>query len=118
MLLSLKRLKIKSIINGTQAITTDDGTILFNKVVEGIKSGYIIELDFTGITIMTATFLNSSIGRLYIYLKIDEPDNYYRLVNIKKDYKILVKKVIERSKEFTSNPKVFEDIANYVIYGS
>jgi hypothetical protein len=117
MLLLLKRIKIKTIIDGPKAITSDEGNILFQTVADDIKSGHIIELDFSGLTIVTSAFLNSSLGELHQHLTKYEIENCLKLVNIKKDYQILVDKVIVRSKQFHATPDGFEQVANNVIYG-
>ncbi|HEY5124526.1 MAG TPA: STAS-like domain-containing protein [Ignavibacteria bacterium] len=110
-------LKIKDFINGEKAVSSDDGDILFGRIVEEIKSGSIVELDFSGIIIMTTAFLNSAIGQLYSIFSSEQLNKSIKLINVENEDKILFKKVIDRAKEFFANRKGFEDSADNAIYG-
>lgn len=114
MLLLLLLLKV---IQTENAITYEDGEILFNSLADAIKLKNYVELDFSGITFVTATFLSSSIGQLYYHFESDEVEKYFKVINISEDHNYLLDLVIIRSKEFKSNPKGFESVVNNVIYG-
>jgi hypothetical protein len=110
-------LNIKDFINCEKAVSSDDGDILFRNISEEIKLGSIVELDFSGITIMTTAFLNSAIGQLYSFFSSDQLNQSLKLLNVEDEDKMLFKKVINRAKEFFTNRDGFEDSANNAIYG-
>jgi len=109
---------IKDIINGDTAVSTDDGDVVYQEIVAIIKQGEMVELDFSGINIMTTAFLNAAIGQLYSTFTSEQLNSLLKLVNVAVDDRILFKKVIERAKEYFQNKKGFEDSANRAIYGS
>ena len=113
----IKILKIKDIINRETAVSSDDGDIVYNSIVECIKSHTVAELDFSEISILTTAFLNSAIGQLYNTFSSDELNSAIKLKNVADEDKILFKKVIERAKEYFRDKKGFEDSANNAIYG-
>jgi hypothetical protein len=110
-------LLLNNVIHTKNAITYDDGIILFNKIAEAIKSKSYVVLDFSEITILTATFLSSSIGQLYTHFESDEIDKYFRMKNITDAHNNLLEYVIMRAKEHKLNQIVFENTVDEVIYG-
>lgn len=111
-------LVIKDIIKGDTAVSTDDGDLVYQEIVAILKLGNPVELDFSGINIMTTAFLNAAIGQLYSAFTSEQLNSLLKLVNVAADDRILFKKVIERAKEYFQNKKGFEDSANKAIYGS
>ncbi len=114
----IKHLKIKDIISRETAVSSDDGDIVYERIVDCIEGNCIAELDFSEITILTTAFLNSAIGQLYNNFSSSELNNAIILKNVADEDKILFKKVTERAREYFKNKKGFEDSANDVIYGS
>jgi hypothetical protein len=115
--LVVQKLKIKELIQGDTAVSSDDGEIVYNAIVNCIEKKCIVELDFSDITILTTAFLNSAIGQLYNTYKSDQLNTSLKLKNVAEEDRILFKKVIERAKEYFANKKGFEDSANKAIYG-
>jgi len=111
-------LVIKDIINGDTAVSTDDGDVVYKEIVAILELGKPVELDFSGINIMTTAFLNAAIGQLYSTFNSEQLNSLLKLVNVATDDRILFKKVIERAKEYFLHKKGFEDSANKAIYGS
>jgi len=111
-------LVIKDIIKVDTAVSTDDGDLVYQEIVAILKLGNPVELDFSGINIMTTAFLNAAIGQLYSAFTSEQLNSLLKLVNVAADDRILFKKVIERAKEYFQNKKGFEDSANKAIYGS
>jgi hypothetical protein len=116
--LPVQQVKIIDIIHRDTAVSSDDGEIVYNTIVECLQKNCIAELDFSGIIILTTAFLNSAIGQLYNTYSSDQLNNALRLKNVASEDRILFKKVIERAKEYFANKKGFEDSANKAIYGS
>lgn len=114
----IRIIKVKELINRDSAVSSDDGETVYNNILEAIKEEYIVELDFSEITIMTTAFLNSAIGQLYSMFSSDELNTSLKLKNVAEEDGILFKKVIDRAKQYQANKKGFEDSANNAIYGS
>jgi len=115
-----KILIIKEIISLDTAVSTDNGDLVYKKIIEVINEGKEVEiqLDFSGITMMTTAFLNAAIGQLYSKYTGEQLNKLLKLVNVAEDDKILFKKVIDRAKQYFANKKDFNDSADTAIYGS
>jgi hypothetical protein len=109
---------VKDIISVDTAVSTDNGNLVYKKIVEFLNSGNEVHLDFIGITMMTTAFLNAAIGQLYSTYTGEQLNKLLKLVNVADDDKILFKKVIDRAKQYFANKKDFDESADNVIYGS
>jgi hypothetical protein len=118
MLLLLGIINIKEIVQGSKAISSDDGDIVFNKVKELIMRGSDVGLDFEGIELVTTAFLNSSIGQLSILFPAEEIDKRIALLHSEEDIKVLIQTVKLRAIEYSSDSKGYGELANNAIYGS
>ena len=110
-------LLISEVIEENNAISYEDGNILFEKISNVIKNKGLVELDFSGIKSLTTTFLTASIGQLYEQYSDDIIDRTLTYKNLNDDYKEILHEVITRSKEFKNNSSAFEDIVDNMIYG-
>lgn len=110
-------LKVAKEIENSLAVSSDDGDELFQKIDSMLKSGQIVEIDFSGIEVMTSAFLNAAIGQLYSSYTSVQLNKQLKLKNVNKEDIFLIKKVIERAKEYFANRIGFESLANRVIYG-
>lgn len=115
---TFKNIKVLEVINRDSAVSSDDGENVYTNIIDAITEGFIVELDFSGITLMTTAFLNSAIGQLYSKFSSEELNTSLKLKNVAQEDGILFKKVIDRAKQYQANKKGFEDSANDAIYGS
>lgn len=111
------KLIVKEIIGGDTAVSTDDGDVVFQKIIQAFNNNKIVELDFLDINIMTTAFLNAAIGQLYSSYTSEQLNIMLKLVNVADADRVLFKKVVERAKEFFLNKKGFENSANHALYG-
>ena len=95
------KLNIFEQIGSSAAVSSEDGEILYGRIVKGLAENNVkIALDFTNIELITSTFLNAAIGQLYN--KYDSPflRERLRVENMEKEDLELLKKVVERAKEY------------------
>ena len=106
------KLNIFEQIGSSAAVSSEDGEILYGRIVKGLAENNVkIALDFTNIELITSTFLNAAIGQLYN--KYDSPflRERLRVENMEKEDLELLKKVVERAKEyFKDKAKIFESL--------
>ena len=107
---------VQQIIGEDVAVTTDDGDKLFQVINDLLKQQKIIEIDFSGINLMTTAFLNAAIGQLYNENTSEFLNSQIKLSHVSSDDVILFKKVIERAKEYFADKKNFERSAHKAIY--
>jgi hypothetical protein len=113
-----KTLILKDIIGIDTAVSTDDGEKVFQAIDLLLKLDTIVELDFSGITIMTTAFLNAAIGQLYSTYIGDQLNKNLILKNVTPENKGRLLQVVERAKEYFSNKKKFENTVSEIIYGN
>lgn len=111
-------LLVTEVINEENAISYEDGDILFKRISEVLELKGQIEIDFSKIEILTSTFLTASIGQLYERYPEDFIDNNLRITKLKEEYENLLSKVILVSKEYINNPKKYDDLIDDTLYGN
>ena len=110
----MKEIKINifELIDSTAAVSSEDGEMLYKKTAELLKQDDIkTVLDFINVTIITSAFLNAAIGQLYN--KYDSPflKKRLKIENMEQEDLALLKKVVERAKEyFRDKEKISEAI--------
>ncbi|MDB5137122.1 MAG: hypothetical protein JWP37_3725 [Mucilaginibacter sp.] len=100
---------IKQTIGSDSALTPASGEIIYNILQDQIETGKVIDLDFKGIEIITSAFLNAAIGRLYSKYSSDELNALLYIKNISTDDLSILKKVIERAKEYFTDKRSFDE---------
>lgn len=99
-------------VGGDSAISVEEGDIIFRKIDNAISHDMTVVLDFQNIKLVITAFLNAAIGQLYSKYKSDQLNSHIRLLNVSPEDKRLFKKVIERAKEYFSNPEEFGTLVN------
>lgn len=102
----MKEIKINIFeqIGSNAAVSSEDGEVLYKRIIKGLaEKDIVIILDFANIELITSTFLNAAIGQLYG--RFDSPFLKERLKvnNLAKEDLELLKKVVERAKEYFKN---------------
>jgi len=63
---------VKELIGSDAAISTEDGTSLFERIDKAFKNDAMVLVSFSDIKLITTAFLNAGIGQLYGTYKGDE----------------------------------------------
>lgn len=61
----MKIIKVKEIIRSSSASSPNKAKPFLEVIINAIKNKEKIEIDFSGLKVLTTSFLNSSIGELY-----------------------------------------------------
>ena len=79
-------------------------------ITKGLENDLKMVLDFNNIELITSTFLNAAIGQLYD--KYDSPflNSHLKIKNMSKEDLGLLKKVVERAKEYFRDKKRMDEI--------
>jgi len=100
---------IREIIGSDSALTPSSGELIYKVLEREISSKNPVKLDFSGIEIITSAFLNSAVGRLYSKYSSTQLNDLLFIINISNDDLQLLKKVIERAKEYFTDQKSFNE---------
>ncbi|ODS34760.1 MAG: hypothetical protein SCARUB_00020 [Candidatus Scalindua rubra] len=95
-------------IGSSAAVSTDDGELLFERVIKALENDVRVILDFNNIELITSTFLNAAIGQLYS--KYDSPflRNHLKVNNLSNEDLNLLKKVVDRAKDYFKDKERME----------
>ena len=99
-------------VGGDSAISVEDGDAIFKKIDNAISHDMLVTLDFQNIKLIITAFLNAAIGQLYSKYTSEQLNEKLNFENISPEDIRLFKKVLERAKEYFSNPDGFEAIVN------
>ncbi|MCO5950856.1 STAS-like domain-containing protein [Mucilaginibacter flavidus] len=102
-------LNIRETIGGDSALTPTSGELIYNIIQKEIGTNSAIDLDFKGIEIITSAFLNAAVGRLYAKYSSEELNALLHIKNISSDDLSILKKVIERAKEYFIDKRSFNE---------
>lgn len=106
----MKEIKISIFeqIGSNAAVSSEDGELLHNRILKGFGEDVIVILDFMNIELVTSTFLNAAIGQLYN--RYDSPflRAHLKVENLAREDLELLKKVIERAKEYFEDKEKME----------
>lgn len=108
---------INNFVTLNQGVTPDEGTPIYDKIVNSFQQGEPVCLDFTGITLMTTAFLNVVIGALYKDYTSEQLKESLKLEGLTPDIAVRIKKVTDTAKAFYADPISFESKIDEVING-
>lgn len=102
-------------IGSSAAVASEDGENLFERMDHALEKDMLVILDFINIELITSTFLNASVGQLYS--KYDSPflKEHLRVENMPQEDLEILKKVVDRAKEYFKNKEVMEQSINEVL---
>lgn len=91
---------------GENCITLEDGQKIFDLIHPELSASNTVDLDFKDVKIFASPFFNAAIGRLLKDIKPDDLNRLLKITNIVPTGLAVLKRVIENSKEYYSNPNV------------
>lgn len=112
-----QKINVYELINTKNAVSTEDGNILFITITKAIKEGCEVTLDFGKLEIITTTFLNAAIGQLYNEYDSVQLRECLKLENIANGDLGTLKKVTERAKQYFKNQKNMTDTIDGALNG-
>ncbi|MBI5416426.1 STAS-like domain-containing protein [Candidatus Poribacteria bacterium] len=97
-------------IGSTAAVSSEDGEILFNRIVKAFENTANVIIDFNSIKLITPTFFNTAIGQLYSKYDSSFLKSHLKVNNMAIEDKELLIKVVERAKEYFKNKEMGKSI--------
>lgn len=117
----MKTLTVHTLINSKFAVKTEDGDLIYKKIIEEFSQSNNIKLDFSDIFLMTTAFLNAAIGQFYSNDSLYNQEflsKHLELANVQKEDLPLFKLVIERAKEYFKERNDLDNFINSNFYGN
>ena len=88
---------------GEDAITTEDGQVIYERIRSELASGRDVELDFEGVTTFATLFFNAAIGHLLKDFTPDILNDHLRVVHLVPAGHSSLLRVIENAKNYYSS---------------
>ncbi|MCD6216830.1 STAS-like domain-containing protein [bacterium] len=111
-----KVIKIKDIVGSNLCISSHDGERVYLEIAKALRKGFCIKLSFEDIEDLTSAFLNSAVGRLYNHeFEYETISENLTPENISPDKLRLLKRVVDRAKEFFEEPDRFDNAVQEVL---
>lgn len=98
----MQRINIKDLI-GQNAVTLDDGEIIYNLIHASLLHGDVVELDFDGVEIFASPFFNAGVGRLLVDLKPDTLNKQLKFEHLSAVGSRVLRRVIDNAKGYYSS---------------
>ena len=102
-------------IGSDAAVASEDGENLFERIDKAFKKNIVVILDFNNIELITSTFLNAAIGQLYSNYESPFLKEHFKVENMLPEDMMILKKVIERAKEYFKNKEEMEESLKEVL---
>ena len=102
-------LHVYDLISNGKAISTEDGNKIFEKIDFAFQNGNRVSVDFSETVILISTFLNAAIGQLYSKYKSNYLNENLSIKGLSNEDISLLRKVIERAKNYFKDKTAFED---------
>lgn len=93
------RIKVREWV-GENAMTQDDGQVIYNLIHDPLRQGQTVELDFEGVDVFASPFFNASVGRLLEDLERDALNARLRFEHLSGFGERVLRRVIENAEEY------------------
>ena len=109
-------IRIADVVGSGLCIASDDGDKVHAKIADAIKRGDKLQLSFAGIQDLTSAFLNSAVGQLYgEFPEAQLKASLLPPVEASPDDLTLLKRVVERAKEYFKDRAAFDKAEREVL---
>ena len=107
------KLIVKDIV-GVNGISMQSGDLLYRKIIEPLKSGDKVELDFVDLKLFATPFFNASIGLTLRDIEISALQERLTFINLTPFGLQLVNHVIKNAIDFYKNESGISDALNSI----
>lgn len=113
----MNKIIIDSLITLHQGITPDEGKPINVEIRSYIEKKETVDIDFSGVEMMTTAFLNIVIGDLYKDYSSEELREFLTLSNLTEGDARRIKRVTDTAKLFYKNRAIFTNSVNDLLDG-
>ncbi len=113
-----KVIKLNDYLTLNSGITPEEGAPVFETIVQALKDGYNVTLDFSDVTMLTTAFLNVVIGDLYKDYTSDDLKNRLTLIHYTNSTADRIKKVTDNAKLFYKDKELYGKEVEEALNGS
>ncbi len=112
----LKVISLFEIVGDGHCTASEDGDKVYTKIKSALEEGKKVRLSFSRVEDLTSAFLNSAVGQLYGKFSEDKiKESLLPPDDAGKDQLFLLKRVVDRAKEFFKEPERFRAATKEVL---
>jgi aspartokinase len=100
--------ELARVVGGSSCVSSDDGHAVYQRIARSLAAQSEVVISFAGIEDVTTAFLNAAIGKLYGEFSEADIRALLRVENAEPDHLALLKRVVDRAKDFFRDPPVYE----------
>jgi hypothetical protein len=105
-------MRITEIASSKFCTASEDGQKVHARIAEALRSGCTVRLSFKDVQDLTSAFLNSAVGQLYgEFTEAELRAKLLPPIDASADDLTLLKRVVDRAKEFFQEPERFKKAA-------
>jgi hypothetical protein len=108
-------LSIVDIVGSGLCIASDDGQKVYDAIAAELRAGNRVRMSFKNVEALTSAFLNVAFGQLYGEFSEQQIKAGLSVADGSPDDMFLLKRVVDRSKEFFKDPDRFHAAAKEVL---
>lgn len=96
-------INVKELV-GENAMTLDDGEVIYARIHDPLTRGETVELDFDGVQVFASPFFNAGVGRLLGELTADTLNTHLKFEHLSGFGNRVLRRVIENAKDYYATP--------------
>jgi len=108
-------IKVKELV-GENAMTLDDGEVIYARIHVPLTQGETVELDFDGVQVFASPFFNAGIGRLLGELTADTLNARLKFDHLSDFGARVLRRVIENSKDYYAAPADQQRVIDRIVH--
>jgi len=97
------QINVKELV-GENAMTLDDGDVIYARIHDPLTQGETVELDFDGVQVFASPFFNAGIGRLLGELTTETLNSRLKFDHLSDFGARVLRRVIENAKDYYAAP--------------
>ena len=105
---NIEEIRLTEIVGSDLCIASEDGQKVHDAIKKALQEEKKIRISFKDVDDLTSAFLNSAIGQLYGEFSEDDLKDSLAVSDVSREDLLLLKRVIQRAKEFFKDKKRFE----------
>ncbi len=111
-------LKLLDVVGSPYCVASEDGEKVYRAIGAELRAGKNVRISLAGVEDLTSAFLNTAIGQLY---NGEFSEQFLRqhlsVQDASPEDQFLLKRVVERAKEFFRDPESFEQAVKLALGG-
>ncbi len=108
-------ISIVEIVGSGHCTASEDGQKIYQAIISRLKDNNDVILSFQNVEDLTSAFLNAAVGQLYSELSEQHIKDHLSVVDASQDNLVLLKRVVDRAKEFFKNPDRIKKITRNLL---